>query len=141
MFEYLFEYPYPQFLGGIAIALALAATAILLVALSNYWAKRQIKKKVSILIQLADGPRYGLDLIKGSDGLLRRGTVYVHLVKLENMGFIVSELIPSHRPGALSRRLYRLSEEPEESVFSGTLSAMTFEQLTAAVPDNADKNL
>ncbi len=42
------------------------------------------KREVIVLEQLATGPKYGLDLIAGSDGQLTRSTLYVHLARMEN---------------------------------------------------------
>lgn len=38
------------------------------------------------------GKSYGLELVKNSDGRLKRGTVYVLLQRLEEKGFVTSEL-------------------------------------------------
>jgi DNA-binding PadR family transcriptional regulator len=57
-----------------------------------------------ILQQLADSPRFGLDLIKASDGLLKRGTIYVYLYRLEE-----KELIRSEIADRFGRRLYSIT--------------------------------
>lgn len=57
------------------------------------------------------GPLYGLDLVRLSKGALRRGTVYVHLSRLEDEGLVL------WRPGELSayigapRRRYEITED------------------------------
>jgi PadR family transcriptional regulator PadR len=58
---------------------------------------------------IARGESYGLALVKGSDGRLRRGTVYVTLDRMEEKGFVESreeETPPADYVG-IKRRLYR----------------------------------
>jgi len=59
-----------------------------------------------ILDLLTDrGPTYGLDLVAGSRGRLKRGSVYVMLGRMEQKGFVRSRL--DERPGeGPPRRLY-----------------------------------
>lgn len=63
----------------------------------------------SVLTQLARGEKYGLDLVAGSGGLLRRGTVYVVLAAMEE------ELLIAGRDGApvldgeFRRRIYEIT--------------------------------
>lgn len=53
----------------------------------------------------AHSPTYGLDLVARSGGRLKRGSVYVTLGRMEQKGFVSSELEP--RPGeGPARRLY-----------------------------------
>ena len=50
-------------------------------------------------------PTYGLDLVARSNGLLKRGSVYVTLGRMEGKGYVVSRL--DDRPGeGPPRRLY-----------------------------------
>lgn len=53
-------------------------------------------------------PSYGLELVAESRGHLKRGTVYVTLGRMEDKGYLESE-VEKPRPGAagLPRRLYR----------------------------------
>ena len=57
---------------------------------------------------IAGGPSYGLELVKLSDGALKRGTVYATLARMEAKGYVESEqeALP---PGAigLPRRIFR----------------------------------
>lgn len=51
-----------------------------------------------ILDLLADwGEAYGLDLVKGSGGLLKRGSVYVRLGRLRESGLVKSRLVKGTR--------------------------------------------
>ena len=67
----------------------------------------------AIILALLSSSRtdsYGLDLVKRSDGRLKRGTVYVTLQRMEDKGFISSRLEDEvdERIGA-PRRLYKLT--------------------------------
>lgn len=61
-----------------------------------------------VLEQLRNGDKYGLELVAGSRGALKRGTVYVTLGRMEQKGFVESRQ-EAQRAGAigLPRRLYR----------------------------------
>lgn len=62
------------------------------------------------LLVCASGESYGLDLVKRSDGRLKRGTVYVTLGRMEDKGFVSSR--PDPAPDARltgARRLYRIT--------------------------------
>jgi PadR family transcriptional regulator PadR len=51
--------------------------------------------------------RYGLQLVAGSRGRLKRGTVYVTLGRMEDKGYITSKLDdPPPGAGGLPRRIY-----------------------------------
>jgi PadR family transcriptional regulator, regulatory protein PadR len=62
-----------------------------------------------LILELLDGDeRYGLELVNGSDGRLKRGTIYVTLGRMEEKGFVTSHPEvdpPAH--GGLRRRLYK----------------------------------
>ena len=52
----------------------------------------------------------GWDLVRASDGKLKRGTVFVLLARMEDKGFIESKPEPDdQRRGALPRQLYRVT--------------------------------
>ena len=68
-------------------------------------------KEALILDLLATaGDRYGLELVEASGGLLKRGTVYVTLSRMEDKGYVTS-VQEARAAGAigLPRRLYRLT--------------------------------
>ena len=62
----------------------------------------------SVIIDLLRGrERYGLELVDQSSGLLKRGSVYVLLARMEAKGFVTSRLDDSPQPPAgPTRRLY-----------------------------------
>lgn len=72
------------------------------------------EREKAILLQLADGPKFGLDMIKDSEGLLRRGTIYVYLYRLEEKELIRSEIADS-----FGRRRYFITPAGLASVKSG----------------------
>lgn len=57
------------------------------------------------------GESYGLDLVKRSDGKLKRGTVYVTLQRMEEKGFLTSrqEAISPDPNVGIPRRLYTVT--------------------------------
>jgi DNA-binding PadR family transcriptional regulator len=59
---------------------------------------------------LGSDERFGLDLVERSSGVLRRGTIYVTLSRMEAKGFLESRQ-ESREPeeGGLPRRLYRVT--------------------------------
>ena len=67
----------------------------------------------SLILSLltAMGESYGLDLVKASDGQLGRGTIYVTLSAMEDVGLVASreETVIDERI-AIPRRLYRITE-------------------------------
>ena len=63
-----------------------------------------------IIALLRDGERFGLELVDGSNGRLKRGTIYVTLSRMEAKGFVVSR--QETRPAAaigLPRRMYQVT--------------------------------
>lgn len=61
----------------------------------------------SVLEQLAGGEAlYGLQLLEGSNGVLRRGWLYVELAKLEDAGLIVGR---EHELDPAGRRIYQIT--------------------------------
>ena len=82
------------------------------VMLINNVARRREKRHRACAFILeslqANGPLFGLDLIEASDGLLRRGTVYVVLMRMEQDGVIKSR--PSSSPP--NRRIFHLTGHP-----------------------------
>jgi DNA-binding PadR family transcriptional regulator len=68
-------------------------------------------KKAELILQLLrEHPQgmYGLDLVRASNGQIGRGTVYVHLGRLEEEGLVESKRVRDPNSG-LERPLYKLS--------------------------------
>lgn len=71
----------------------------------------KLSKKAALIIQLLrENPKgmYGLDLVRASNGRLGRGTVYIHLGRLEEEGLVESKLVRDTNSG-IERPLYKLS--------------------------------
>jgi DNA-binding PadR family transcriptional regulator len=66
-------------------------------------------KELLILELLVQQPRmYGLELVAGSGGELKRGTVYVTLGRMEEKGYLTSEQEAAPpAAGGLPRRVYQ----------------------------------
>ncbi len=61
----------------------------------------------SVILDLLYGrERYGLELVDQSQGLLKRGSVYVLLARMESKGFVVSRLDDRPSQAGATRRLY-----------------------------------
>ena len=67
-------------------------------------------ERVVLQLLIGGGESYGLELVKKSDGALKRGTVYVTLQRMEEKGFVESRQ-EEHKPEHLSapRRLYKVT--------------------------------
>lgn len=67
---------------------------------------------LSLMASAGDNEVYGLELVSASDGVLKKGTVYVLLMRLEEKGFIDSRK-EDREPGArgLPKRLYKLTAD------------------------------
>ena len=69
---------------------------------------RLSRKEALVLELLSDGERYGLEIVRLSEGRLKRGTVYTTLNRMQQKGYVQSrsEEKPAHVPG-IPRRLFR----------------------------------
>ena len=66
------------------------------------------KERLILDLLAMHGPLYGLQLVKFSDGMLKRGTVYITLTRMEAKGYVDSKQEPLP-PGAigLPRRIFQ----------------------------------
>jgi len=64
-------------------------------------------KEAVVLELLHDGEQYGLEIVRLSEGRLKRGTVYTTLNRMQQKGYVQSrsEEKPAHVPG-IPRRLF-----------------------------------
>jgi PadR family transcriptional regulator PadR len=69
-----------------------------------------IKERLILELLARSGTMFGLQMVDESAGVLKRGTVYVTLGRMEAKGLVASEQEPA-QPGAigLPRRFYRLT--------------------------------
>ncbi len=70
-----------------------------------------------ILGLLSKGPSYGMEMVRNSQGLLERRTVYVALHRLIELGLLLSSR-RNTPPGELGppRRVYRLSAKGQRTL-------------------------
>lgn len=75
---------------------------------------------------------FGLDLVKRSNGTLKRGTVYVTLGRMQDKGYVESRTEPLP-PGAigLPRRFYRPTPFGLRVMDASTLAALAFAERMA----------
>jgi len=69
-----------------------------------------LSEKEQAILELLGRSRkmYGLELVTASGGVLKRGTVYVTLGRMEDKGYVTSRLEEDSPPqGGLPRRLYQ----------------------------------
>lgn len=66
-------------------------------------------KVLQLLVTTSGSEMYGLEMVNASGGLLKRGSIYVILGRLEDKGFVESrkEEPDSSLPPAAPRRLYK----------------------------------
>lgn len=71
-----------------------------------------LSPKEFLILQMlvANGEQYGLQMVRASEGQLKRGTIYVTLNRMEDKGFITSykEDRPPDQAG-MARRRYRIT--------------------------------
>lgn len=58
---------------------------------------------------ITSGEKYGLELVKSSDGELKRGTIYVLLDRMGEKGYVESRQEKDPRLPGMPRRLYKPS--------------------------------
>lgn len=62
-----------------------------------------------ILEGLVVGKKYGLELVKESEGAIKRGSIYVLLGRLEDKGYVTSKHEPREDNPESKRRVYSLT--------------------------------
>lgn len=83
--------------------------------------------EVRILQQLAERPKYGLELVNDSDGELKRSVVYVILSRMKTKGLVASRNIPT--PDGESgppRREYRVTALGQRALAAHEIWAAAF---------------
>lgn len=88
-------------------------------------------KEYLILDLLRSGiDRYGLEMVKESDGALKRGTIYVTLNRMVEKGYVSSRHEKAPNDPGMPRRLYMITGEGSQAL--GCADAAT----AAATPAN-----
>jgi DNA-binding PadR family transcriptional regulator len=67
------------------------------------------KEMVIIKLLISSGEMYGLQLVNESNGVLKRGTIYVALGRLEDKGYISSRKVSPRNGDSISRRVYKVN--------------------------------
>ena len=75
---------------------------------------RATELKILVLLEGKDEGLYGLEMIRLSDGKLKRGTVYVTLGRLEERGLVRSKIKRDEKHSGLSRPRYTLTPRGQE---------------------------
>lgn len=92
-----------------------------------------VKEAVVLDLLNAGKKHYGLELVKASNGKIRRGTVYVLLDRLEQKGFVTSKAEKKAGLAGLPRRMYAITgagqralaaRQAAYAVFAGGLLAI-----------------
>lgn len=89
----------------------------------------RLSEKEAVILSLlcGDGELYGLELVRRSDGKIKRGTVYVTLQRMAEKGYVSSKQEEKSRyVSGIPRRIYRASGLGERAyqswIESGTVS-------------------
>ena len=73
---------------------------------------RLSQKEYLILDLLRSGSeRFGLEMVKESNGALKRGTIYVTLTRMVDKGYLTSRQEDSPNDPGIPRRLYMITGE------------------------------
>ena len=85
------------------------------------------KERLILEMLISEGPQFGLQLVKLSDGALKRGTVYATLARMEAKGYVESEQeeLPAGAIG-LPRRVFRPTPLGKRVLKSWVLFAREF---------------
>lgn len=72
------------------------------------------------------GEMFGLEMVKASNGNLRRGTVYVTLSRMCEKGYLSSRAEESPNDPGMPRRMYRMTALGQQALRANDLSAAIF---------------
>jgi DNA-binding PadR family transcriptional regulator len=69
----------------------------------------RLSSKEALILRLlvANGEMYGLELVNGSGGELKRGTVYVTLGRMADKGYVESRTVPQDDGSGMPKRLFQ----------------------------------
>lgn len=83
--------------------------------------------RVMQILQSNTGGAYGLQIVEDSEGLVKRGSVYVLLTRLEDKGYVrvlPSKVTPEN--GGLPRPKYQLTAEGSRVLRTAEANGMVF---------------
>jgi predicted transcriptional regulator len=82
------------------LLITIASLLLIMVLFAQRLVRKEYERRVFIIRYLTENPgSYGLDIVKASDGLLKRGTVYIDLTVLKENGIVESKKDFSVFPG------------------------------------------
>jgi hypothetical protein len=87
-------------------------------ALDESFVRWPLRRAFILSMLDANRPLTGLELVKASGGLLRRGVVYVLLERLEVAGLIASRIDPEASPENRGQRLYSITSAGRAALWS-----------------------
>lgn len=90
------------------------------------------RKEATILEMLLSGvEHYGLEMVEASKGLLKRGTIYVVLQRMQEKGFIESRKEARVAPEiGIARRIYKITGHGARVLAAHQAAAATYADLT-----------
>jgi len=88
-------------------------------------------KELVILGMLRDqqAGMYGLELVKLSDGKLKRGSIYVELDRLEDKGFVKWKLKADYTHPGLPRPIYSITAHGERALAAAEMMGIQFARM------------
>lgn len=93
---------------------------------SNEFPKLSRKEMLTLEMLISKGEMFGLEMVKASEGGLKRGTIYVTLQRMGDKGYIESREEPRIMPEiGIPRRKYRATGLGER-VYQTNLKAQEF---------------
>ncbi len=69
-----------------------------------------VKEMLILEMLIRKGELYGLEMVRTSEGKLKRGTVYVTLGRMADKGYVESRQVKSEFASGLPRRLFKATE-------------------------------
>jgi DNA-binding PadR family transcriptional regulator len=73
-------------------------------------------KEEIVIDILREREMYGLEIIKKSNGDLKRGSIYATLACMEERGLVSARTTPATHPQGMPRRMYRVTESGMKEV-------------------------
>ena len=72
------------------------------------------------------GEMYGLEMVKASDGLLKRGTIYVLLSRMADKGYVTSRQEKEDGRAGMPRRKFRVTGAGERAYRATQAAAIIY---------------
>jgi len=92
----------------------------------NDFPRLSAKEYVILDLLRSGGEMFGLEMVKASQGNLRRGTVYVTLSRMCEKGYLTSKAEDRPNDPGMPRRLYRMTALGQRALRASDLGAAIF---------------